>query len=154
MISLMILYSDVIIGAMASQITSLPIVNQPFIQAQVKENIKARGHWPLCGEFTVTGEFPAQMSSNAENVSVWLCHHEVGWLYVCRCSGLWRCQDISRHVVICSWQILNCHGCKCKFLSYLSGESISRNKVKRKCDCGCDQINSVWTKRVNQFNWK
>ena len=39
-------------GAMASQITSLAIVSQPFIQAQIKENIKALRHWPLCEEFT------------------------------------------------------------------------------------------------------
>ena len=26
----------------------------------------------------VTGEFPAQMASNAENVSIWWCHHEYG----------------------------------------------------------------------------
>ena len=25
---------------------------QPFIQAQIKENIEAPRHWPLCGEFT------------------------------------------------------------------------------------------------------
>ena len=25
---------------------------QPFIQMQIKENIKAPRHWPLCGEFT------------------------------------------------------------------------------------------------------
>ena len=28
------------------------LFTQPFIQAQIKENIKARRHWPLCGEFT------------------------------------------------------------------------------------------------------
>ena len=33
-------------GAMASQITSLTIV---YIQAQIKENIKAPRHWPLWG---------------------------------------------------------------------------------------------------------
>ena len=32
-------------------------------QAQIKENIKAPGHWPLCGEFT-------QMASKAEKVSI------------------------------------------------------------------------------------
>ena len=26
----------------------------------MKESIKAQRHWPLCGEFTGTGEFPAQ----------------------------------------------------------------------------------------------
>ena len=28
------------------------LFTQPFIQAQIKENIKAPRHWPLCGEFT------------------------------------------------------------------------------------------------------
>ena len=48
-------YGDVIMGAIASQITSLTIVYPTFIQAQIKENIKAPRHWPLCGEFTGTG---------------------------------------------------------------------------------------------------
>ena len=47
-----------------------PLFAQPFIQVQIKENIKARRHWPLCGESPVVGEFPAQMASNAENVSI------------------------------------------------------------------------------------
>ena len=37
---------------MASQITSVTVVYQSFIQTQIKENIKAPRHWPLCGEFT------------------------------------------------------------------------------------------------------
>ena len=28
------------------------LFTQPFIRAQIKENIKAPRHWPLCGEFT------------------------------------------------------------------------------------------------------
>ena len=48
---------------------------QPFIWTQIKENIKASRHWPLCGEFTGTGEFPAQRASYAENVSIWWRHH-------------------------------------------------------------------------------
>ena len=40
-------------SVMASQITSLTIFfTQPFIQAQIKENIKAPRHWTLWGEFT------------------------------------------------------------------------------------------------------
>ena len=43
-------YTDVIMGAIASQITSLAIVySAAFIQMQIKENIKAPRHWPLCG---------------------------------------------------------------------------------------------------------
>ena len=47
------------------------LFTQPFIGAQIKENIKAPHHWPLCGEFTGHRfEFPAQMASNTENVSI------------------------------------------------------------------------------------
>ena len=28
------------------------LFTQLFIQAHIKENINAPGHWPLCGEFT------------------------------------------------------------------------------------------------------
>ena len=51
------------------------LFTQSFIQAQIKENIKAPHHWPLYGEFTGTGEFPAQRASNAENGSIWWRHH-------------------------------------------------------------------------------
>ena len=51
-------------GAMASQITSLTIVYSTVIEAEIKENIKAPGNSP------VTGEFPAQIASIAENVSI------------------------------------------------------------------------------------
>ena len=66
-------------GTMASQITSLTIVYPTVIQAQIKENIKAPRHWPLCGEVTGTGEFPAQRVSNTENVSIWWRHHYIEW---------------------------------------------------------------------------
>ena len=50
---------------------------QTFIQTQIKENIKAPRHWALWGEFTGTGEFPAQRASYAENVSIWWRHHVI-----------------------------------------------------------------------------
>ena len=49
-------------STMASQITTSPLFTQPFIQVQIKENIKAPRHWPLCGNSPMTGEFPAQMA--------------------------------------------------------------------------------------------
>ena len=58
-------------GAIASQITkslALRLFTKPFLQTQLKENIKAPRHWPLWGTSSGTGEFPAQMTSNAENV--------------------------------------------------------------------------------------
>ena len=53
------------------------LFTQTFIQTQIKENIKASRHWPLCGEFTGTGEFPAQRASYAENGCIWWRHHEM-----------------------------------------------------------------------------
>ena len=39
-------------GIMVSQTPALWLFAQSFIQAQIKENIKAPRHWPSCGEFT------------------------------------------------------------------------------------------------------
>ena len=48
---------------------------QRFIEAQIKEDIKAPRNWPLYGEFTGHGEFRAQRASYAENISIWWRHH-------------------------------------------------------------------------------
>ena len=46
-------YNDVIMDAMASQITSLTSVySTVYSGVNKKQNIKAPRHWPLCGEFT------------------------------------------------------------------------------------------------------
>ena len=49
---------------------------KPFIQTQIKENIKFRVTGLCAGNSPVAGEFPAQRASNAENVSIWWRHHE------------------------------------------------------------------------------
>ena len=54
---------------MASQIT------QPFIHAQIKENIKALLHWPLWGEFTGDRWIPLTKAGNTEIVAIWWRHH-------------------------------------------------------------------------------
>ena len=45
-------YGDVIMGMMASQITSLTIVYSIIYWGADQRNIKAQCHWPLCKEFT------------------------------------------------------------------------------------------------------
>ena len=37
---------------MVSQIIRISLFAQPFVQAQIKENIKALSHWPLWAEAT------------------------------------------------------------------------------------------------------
>ena len=53
----------------------LPLCTQPFIRRSNKiSKLRVTG---LCaGNSPGTGEFPAQMASNAENVSIWWRHHE------------------------------------------------------------------------------
>ena len=74
---LMIHYSDVIMGALASQITGVPIVysTSTVCSGTDQRNIKALRHWPLWGEFPVDREVPVQRASDAENVSIWWRHH-------------------------------------------------------------------------------
>ena len=64
-------YNDVRMSAMASQITSLTVVNSiVFYKTQIKNtpNLRVTG---LCeGNSPVTGEFPAQRASDAEYDSI------------------------------------------------------------------------------------
>ena len=78
-------YNDVIMGTMASQTTSFTIVystvysgtDQRKHQSFASLAICARNSPGLCkGNSPVTGEFPAQRASYAENVSLWWHHHE------------------------------------------------------------------------------
>ena len=65
------------------------LFTQMFIQAQIKENIKAPRHWPLWGEFIVTGKSPAQRASNVENIYLMTssCHGTIStWDQVIRAA--------------------------------------------------------------------
>ena len=63
-------YNGVIMGAMASQITSITIV-----YSAVYLDADHRKHQNSASLAFVTGEFPAQRASNAEIVSIWWRHH-------------------------------------------------------------------------------
>ena len=70
-------YSDVIIGAMAYQITSLTIVYSNVYSGVDKKTIKLRVTGFCAVNSPVSGEFPARMASNAKNVSIWWRHHKI-----------------------------------------------------------------------------
>ena len=61
--------------AMASQITSLAIVYSTVYSGADQNKHQSSASLAFVGEFTGTGEFPAQIASNAENVSIWWRHH-------------------------------------------------------------------------------
>ena len=69
-------YSDVIMGAMVSQVPSLASVySTVYSDADQRKHQKLRVTGLCEGNSSVTGEFPVQRASNAENVSVWWRHH-------------------------------------------------------------------------------
>ena len=68
--------SDVIMVAMASQITGVSIVySNPLFKCRSKKTSKPRVTGLCEGTSPGTGEFPAQRASNAERVSIWWRHH-------------------------------------------------------------------------------
>ena len=68
-------YSDVIMGAMAFQITNLTIVNSTVYLGEDQRKHHSSASLALVrGNSLVTGEFPAQRASNAGNVSIWWRH--------------------------------------------------------------------------------
>ena len=74
-------YNDVIMGTRASQITNITIVYSTVYSGADQSktsNLRVTG---LCaGNSSVIGEFPAQMTSDAENASIWWRHHgEIQW---------------------------------------------------------------------------
>ena len=70
-------YDDVIMTARASQITSLTIVYSTVYSGAHQRKHQGSASLAFCaGNSPWTGEFRAQMASNAENVSIWWRHHE------------------------------------------------------------------------------
>ena len=63
-------YSDVVMGAMASQITSLTIVYSTVYSGADKIKHQSSASLAFAGNSPVTGECPTQRASNAENISI------------------------------------------------------------------------------------
>ena len=70
------------------------LFTQPLIQVQIKENIKA----------PVTGEFPAQRASNAENVSIRWRHHGIDITSSVYCADV---SVLALAVLACSTDVHN-----------------------------------------------
>ena len=69
-------YNDVIMSAMTSQITSLTIVYSTVCWGTDLRQHRSSASLAFCeGNSPVTGEFPAQRTSNAEKVFIWWRHH-------------------------------------------------------------------------------
>ena len=76
-------HNDVIMGVIPTQITSITIVySTGYSDTDLKKTSQLRVTGLCAGNSPGTGEFPAQMASNTENVSIWWRHHVY---YHCYC---------------------------------------------------------------------
>ena len=100
-------YNDIIMGSSASQITSLTIVYSSVYSGADQKILKFRVT-ALCAETSMgTVEFPAQMVSNAESVSIWWRHHvNQCWrdslTHKCGTKGGWVLNIYKRVTASCS----------------------------------------------------
>ena len=53
-----------------------------FFRLRSKKTSKLRVTGLCAGNSPVTGDFPAQRASNAENVSIWWRHHSLSWVLI------------------------------------------------------------------------
>ena len=88
-------YSDVIMSAMASQIVGISIVSSAVCSGADQIKHLSSASLALWRE-PVTGRFPSQRASNAENVPIWWHHHDNavniwhhiwGWVACTDCSS-------------------------------------------------------------------
>ena len=70
-------YSDVIMSAMESQISGVPIVNSTVCSGAHKKTSKLRVTGLYEGNSPVTGEVTSQRASNAAKPSIWWRHHAI-----------------------------------------------------------------------------
>ena len=88
-------YSDVILSAMACQITNLKVVYSTVYSGADQRKHQSTASLAFAGKSPATGEFPAQMASNAENVFIWWRHHV--WYSKRTTNEAFMCIIKSRH---------------------------------------------------------
>ena len=107
-------YNGVMMGTMASQITNLTIVyfNRLF-GCRSKKTSKLRVTGLCAGNSPGNCEFPEQMSSNAESVSIWWRHHEMQ-THLCVSSNKFRPISVKcvRFIAVQSYSLQFCF-CPC-----------------------------------------
>ena len=74
-------YSDVIMSAMARQITGISIVYSKVCSGAYKKNVKIPRHWPFRGVLTGCRWIPRIKGQWRKNVSIWRRHHACMWPY-------------------------------------------------------------------------
>ena len=85
-------FNDFIMSAMVSQITGITILySTDYSRCRSKKTSKFRVTGLCQWNSPVTGEFPAQRTSNTETVSIWWRHHDRWNVSVTKCMYIGLC---------------------------------------------------------------
>ena len=91
-------------SALASQITSLTVVYSTVYSTHgSKKTSKLRVTGLCVGNSPVTGEFPAQRASNAENVSISWRHHDIysgNWIGQHKRKSVWHLEQFETEAIL------------------------------------------------------
>ena len=90
--------------------------NRLFVQGSKKKS-KLRVTGLCVGNSPETGEFPAQMASNAENVSIWWRHHD--WFRQCFIICLAPSYYLNQCYLILNWALTGCMKFRSEFTLFL-----------------------------------
>ena len=104
-------------SVIASQITSLTIVySTVYSRRRSKKTSKLRVTGLCVGNSPVTAEFPAQTTSNAENVSIWWSHHGFilpqwhSWDHEAQTTPpTWKLDFVMKNTYIAEWRDCSAH---------------------------------------------
>ena len=97
-------YSDVIMSTIRSQITSLTVVYSTVYSDTDQRKHQSSASLVCAGNSPGTGEFPAQLASNAENVFIWwrlhvqvthICQQTKPFLLQIMASSLFSAKPVS-----------------------------------------------------------
>ena len=101
-------YNDIIMGLMASQVTSLTVVFSTVYSGADQGKHQSSASLAFVGDSPVTGEFLAQMASNMENISIRWRHHVIDYDWKC-CD--WRTLYVIDSVGIIESQRIGTEAC-------------------------------------------
>ena len=120
-------------SVIASQITSLAIVySTVYLKHRSKKTSKLRVTGLCAGKSPVTGEFPAQRASDAENGSIWWRHHEQSWnVYI-------------------GWDVLQA-GVKWRIILCISGVEI-QGPLANIRQASLKAVPPIWARAFNSIN--
>ena len=140
---------DIIMSAMVSQIIGVSIVfSTIYWGADQRKRQSCASLASLCGNSPVTGEFPAQMASTAENVSIWWRHHEI----ICTLNVL----IVPIWLILLEWKLAVFLLC---YLEQAAGQTVklrviwdAMTTMWRHCN-GCEIANKIFLWCIWNYSW-